>query len=69
MNAAVHALKNTQVPVMVVGTHELQGVIQELAQPFVCLQKTTKDNKDTYTVTGLVSRKILFNQYPKTLMR
>jgi hypothetical protein len=51
---------------MIVGTHELQGVIQELAQPFVCLQK---DGEGSYAVTGIVNRKILFNQYPKTLMR
>lgn len=61
---------------MVVGTHELRGTIQDLAQPFVCLQPTTvgtggedATSSSGYIVTGIVNRKILFNQYPKTLMR
>lgn len=83
-------------PVLVVGTHELQGVIQDLAQPFVCLQPTTtttlphssssstttaildgsvppiakeNDTSTSYVVAGVVRRKLLFNQYPKTLLR
>jgi Ctf8 len=62
-------------PILIVGTHELQGVIQELAEPFVCLQATcsaasnAQHATNKYTVTGVVRRKLLFNQYPKTLLR
>jgi len=60
--------------VLIVGTHELQGVTQELAQPFCVLQKSDKDdqqqkNAAAYQITGVVRRKIVFNQYPKTIMR
>jgi Ctf8 len=61
-------------PILVVGTHELQGVVQELAEPFVCLQagssaSNAQNATNKYTVTGVVRRKLLFNQYPKTLLR
>ena len=64
-----------QTPVMIIGTHELRGTVEDLAQPFCVLQKGLASNNDTddnskeYRITGLVNRKIVFNRYPKTIMR
>jgi hypothetical protein len=76
---------------LIIGTHELRGVIQDLAQPFCVLQKqkqeqTSQSNNNNptmekgnshdprdgtcrYEIAGVVRRKILFANYPKTLMR
>jgi len=54
---------------MIVGTHELKGSVKNLAQPFCVLQKCTDAESKEYKITGLVDRKIVFNQYPKTIMR
>jgi len=51
---------------MIIGTHELRGAVEELSQPFCVLQKSSEKE---YKISGLVSRKIVFNQYPKTIMR
>jgi hypothetical protein len=55
---------------MVLGSHQLKGLVEELSQPFCVLKKQT-DEKDqvSYVVTGVVTRKLLFNQYPKIIMR
>ena len=50
---------------MIIGSHALQGKLEELKQPYCILQKEDGE----YRVRGVVSKKILFNQYPKTIMR
>jgi Ctf8 len=81
------------VPVLIIGSHELRGTIEPLAQPFCVLEKqiaaavTTRrgdvenddENDDDinndassscfYQVRGIIDRKLLFRQYPKTLIR
>ena len=70
-----HCLSDQQTPVMIIGTHELRGKVEDLAQPFCVLQKASSNNADDdddskeYRITGLVNRKIVFNRYPKTIMR
>lgn len=62
---------------MILGSHELTGKMETLKQPFCVLQKTKgnewNNNNNTgtiaYTVQGVVTQKILFNQYPKVIMR
>jgi hypothetical protein len=75
-------------PIMIIGSHELKGVCQTLARPFVMLQPEPKNcdqkMKSTYvdqvieemtevskgySVAGIISKKILFNSYPKIIMR
>jgi hypothetical protein len=57
-----------QKPVMVIGSHELTGnAVEKLAKPFCVLQKS--DDGTSYKVTGVVTRKVLLNQYPKIIMR
>jgi Ctf8 len=82
-------------PILIIGTHELRGTIQELTQPFLCLQKCTSiqstdasasqasssestiiTNVDTttnmnteYHIQGIIKYKLIFNQYPKTILR
>ena len=71
-----HCLSDQQTPVMIIGTHELRGKVEDLAQPFCVLQKAYNnknadddDDSKEYRITGLVNRKIVFNRYPKTIMR
>jgi hypothetical protein len=53
---------------MVIGSHELTGnAVEKLAKPFCVLQKS--DDGRSYKVTGVVTRKVLLNQYPKIIMR
>jgi hypothetical protein len=59
---------------MICGTHELKGSVEELKQPFCVLRKQeTGDGNDhpqtSYTINGIVTRKLLFTRYPKTIMR
>jgi Ctf8 len=70
---------------MIIGTHELRGIVVKLTQPFVVLQKSVGAQRDTnatiapdsidnasttaYHMVGVVRYKLLFNQYPKTIMR
>ena len=63
-----------QEPVMICGTHELRGRVETLKQPFCVLQKqqtttTTSNSAVSYSIQGVVTRKLLFNRYPKTIMR
>lgn len=50
---------------MIVGSHELKGTIVDLKQPFAVLKK----NESQYDVIGMVTKKLLFDQYPKSIMR
>lgn len=75
---------------MIIGSHELKGNVQILAQPLVLLKKGSKTEKDPvdnkkrksksddssanedereYIVAGVVRKKILFNSYPKIIIR
>jgi Ctf8 len=63
-------------PIMILGSHELKGTIEDLKQPFCVLKKehdssADDDNKTNsqYTIQGVITKKILFNQYPKIIMR
>jgi hypothetical protein len=62
-----------QEPFLVCGTHELKGTVEMLKQPFAVLQKRTLGNGSgkhvSYHVKGVVTRRLLFNRYPKTIMR
>jgi len=59
---------------MIVGTHEIKGKVEELKKQFVVLQKNycsadENDSEVQYEISGVVKKKILFNQYPKTIMK
>lgn len=55
---------------MVLGSHELKGEVMTLKEPF-CVMRKRKREEDTvdYSVVGVVTKKLLFNQYPKSIMR
>jgi hypothetical protein len=53
---------------MILGSHELTGnAVEKLAKPFCVLQRS--DDGKSYHVKGVVTRKVLLNQYPKIIMR
>jgi hypothetical protein len=63
---------------MIIGSHELKGNIQTLAHPLVLLRQGSKLEDDemgnnkrelSYVIAGVVKKKILFNSYPKIIMR
>lgn len=54
---------------MILGTHELKGKVEKLKQPFCILEKQSDEENASYEVTGVVKQKLLFNQYPKIIMR
>lgn len=56
-------------PIMVLGSHELKGEVLTLKEPFCVMKKRKRDDKVDYKVAGVVTKKILFNQYPKSIMR
>jgi Ctf8 len=63
-------------PIMILGSHELKGTIEDLKQPFCVLKKEHDSSADDgnktnsqYTIQGVITKKILFNQYPKIIMR
>lgn len=61
-----------QKPVMILGTHELQGKIESLKQPFCVLEKeerTVDGGGTSYRVGGIVTQKLLFDKYPKVILR
>ena len=62
------------IPVLIVGTHEIKGKVENLKNDFAILKKVCHDTNATesnieYEVSGIVKKKLLFNQYPKTIMR
>lgn len=55
---------------MILGSHELRGKIETLKQPFCVLEKETEDDGATsYRVGGIVTHKLLFDKYPKIILR
>jgi hypothetical protein len=53
---------------MILGSHELTGkVVEPLAQPFCVLQRSRDGS--SYRIKGVVTRKVLLNEYPKVIMR
>ena len=75
--------QDEKTPVMVLGSHELKGTVQILKQPFCVFEKQRgasasaeeedDDNGESqdlqYKVAGIVTKKLLFNNYPKTIMK
>ncbi|CAB9520806.1 CTF8, chromosome transmission fidelity factor 8 homolog (Saccharomyces cerevisiae) [Seminavis robusta] len=60
-------------PVLILGTHELVGRMETLKQPFCVFEKVYGDEGDNpqleYKVAGIIKHKMLFNNYPKTIMK
>jgi len=56
-------------PVMTVGSHEMKGNVEVLKQPFAIMKKHKQDNNTEYEVVGVITKKFLFDQYPKSIMR
>ena len=55
---------------MILGTHELQGKIESLKQPFCVLEKEASlEDGTSYRVGGIVTQKLLFDKYPKVILR
>ena len=56
---------------MILGTHELEGKIQTLKQPFCVLEKESSSSQGgtSYRVGGVITQKILFDRYPKVILR
>jgi hypothetical protein len=59
---------NDSTPIMILGSHELKGSVVTLKQPFAVLKKRVGEKVD-YEVVGVVTKKLLFDQYPKSIMR
>jgi hypothetical protein len=62
-------LLSPQSPVMILGSHQLKGKVETLKEPFCILEKEYIDEILHYKVVGVVTEKLLFNQYPKIIMR
>lgn len=65
-------------PTMTIASHELKGKVCDLKQPLVVLKKRKRSNSDQdscvkdseeYEIAGIIKKKILFAQYPKSIMR
>jgi hypothetical protein len=56
---------------MILGTHELQGKVESLKQPFCVLEKDDSNlsNGTCYRVKGIVTSKLLFDKYPKVILK
>lgn len=65
---------------MILGTHELQGKVESLKQPFCVLEKDDGGTSSTsngagttgttcYRVKGIVTSKLLFDKYPKVILK
>lgn len=56
-------------PIMIVGTHELKGEVIKLKENFCVIKKRRRADNVDFQVVGIVTKKLLFNQYPKSIMR
>ena len=64
---------------MILGSHELKGTIEVLKQPFCIFEKERngaavangeeESSNVQYKVAGVITKKVLFNNYPKTIMK
>jgi len=68
------SFQDEKTPVMILGSHELKGSIQHLKHPFCVFEKQQSsaagdDSNVEYKVAGVITKKLLFNNYPKTIMR
>ena len=54
---------------MTVGSHELKGSIETLKQPFAVMKKCKRVANTDYEIVGVITKKYLFDQYPKSIMR
>jgi predicted translin family RNA/ssDNA-binding protein len=56
---------------MILGSHQLKGKVEQLNEPFTVMEKQYDENKnlESYQVVGVVRQKLMFNQYPKVIMR
>ena len=59
-------------------SHELKGKVIELKEPFLVLRKRKrssneeedkKGNNVEFEITGMIKKKVLFDKYPKSIMR
>uniref|UniRef100_A0A6U6DE37 Chromosome transmission fidelity protein 8 n=1 Tax=Odontella aurita TaxID=265563 RepID=A0A6U6DE37_9STRA len=78
---AVRFVGRDRTPVMTMGSHELKGKVEELKQPFVILRKRKRPEnggdvgggsgggETSFEVAGIIRKKMLFDQYPKSIMR
>mmetsp|Transcript_32571 Transcript_32571/g.50535 ORF Transcript_32571/g.50535 Transcript_32571/m.50535 type:complete len:125 (+) Transcript_32571:37-411(+) len=59
------------VPVMTLGSHQLKGTIDMLKNPFCVMKKEYGDSQalESYHIIGVVHERVIFNQYPKVIMR
>jgi hypothetical protein len=56
---------------MILGSHQLKGKVEQLKEPFCVMEKQYDENQQlqAYLVVGVVKQKLMFNQYPKVIMR
>jgi hypothetical protein len=56
---------------MILGSHQLKGQVETLKEPFCVMEKQYDGNQNlrSYQVIGVVRQKLLFNSYPKVIMR
>jgi len=47
----------------------MKGNVEVLKQPFAIMKKHKQDNNTEYEVVGVITKKFLFDQYPKSIMR
>ena len=62
---------------MTIASHELKGKVIELKEPFLVLRKRKRSSNEEedkkgnveFEITGMIKKKVLFDNYPKSIMR
>ena len=62
---------------MTIASHELKGKVIELKEPFLVLRKRKRSSNEEedkkgnveFEITGMIKKKVLFDKYPKSIMR